>query len=290
MAGNSTGGIIVLLLNTPDANGSPKYNSTDIVSFYRNLGSSIFYQSWWQYLTSFNGWIDEKYSTKNLENSLQKYFGNCQLRNSVTNIIIPAYEISEDDTVFFKSNKAQLDPARDFYYKDIAKATSAAPTYFKPAQIHDILQQKNYTLIDGGVAVNNPAMSACVHALKLFGRDNDFLVVSIGTGTNRGVSPGKLSYREKEIKRGGKLDWASEIVSVMMNATNDVVDYQMAELFIGNDGKKDYYRFQALLDSNHTALDDASQENVQALERYAYDIIQENQEELEKVAALLDEE
>lgn len=288
MAGNSTGGIIVLLLNTPDENGKPKYRTSDIISFYRNLGSTIFYQSWWQYLTTFNGWFSEKYPTENLEKCLDNFFGNCRLRNALTNIIIPAYEISEDDNVFFKSDKAQLDLARDFYFKDVAKATSAAPTFFKPAQIQDISKKKQYTLIDGGVALNNPTMSACVHALKLFGRDSDFLVVSIGTGTNNSVPPGKLSFQGKDIKSGGKLDWASDIVSVMMNAANEVVDYQMAEVFINDNREKKYYRFQVLLDSQHTSPDDASPENIQALEKYAQDIIQKNQLELTMIASLLD--
>lgn len=289
MAGNSTGGIIILLLNTPDLNGKPKYRTNDVISFYRSLGSNIFYQSLWQHLTTFNGWIGEKYPTENLEGTFLKYFGDCRLRNAITNIIIPAYEISEDDTVFFKSDKAQLDLGRDFYYLDIARATSAAPTYFKPAQIQDIAHQKAYTLVDGGVAVNNPTMSACVHALKLFGRDNDFLVISIGTGTNVGVPAGKLSFQEKEIRGGGKLDWAADITSVMMNASNDVVDYQMAEIFV-DDHRRDYYRFQPLLDSQHTALDDASPENIQALEKYARELIKENQLEFMKIAALLDED
>lgn len=290
MAGNSTGGIIILLLNTPDREGKPKYRTADIISFYRNLGSSIFYQSLGQYLTSFNGWIAEKYSSENLEKYTQKYFENCRLRDAITNILIPAYEISDDDTVFFKSNKAQLDLTRDFYFKDVAKATTAAPTYFKPAKIQDLSKRKTYTLVDGGVAINNPTMSACVHALKLFGKDNDFLVVSIGTGTNIGVAPGKLSFQAKEIKSGGKLDWASDIVSVMMNATNDVVDYQMAEIFISDDGRKNYYRFQPLLDAQHTALDNTSPENIQALEKYARDLIKEKQLEFMKLATLLDED
>jgi patatin-like phospholipase/acyl hydrolase len=288
MAGNSTGGIIILLLNTPGTDGKPRYRSRDIVSFYHALGPTVFYQSWWQYLSTFNGWLSEKYSSESLEKNMARYFGESRLRNAFTNIIIPAYEISKDDTVFFKSDKAQLDVARDFYLKDIARATSAAPTYFKPANIQDFAHQKTYTLVDGGVAVNNPTMSACVYALKLFGRDNDFLVVSIGTGTNYGAPSGKLSYQEKTIKGGGKIDWASDIVSMMMNAANEVVDYQMAEIFISDDGKKNYYRFQVLLDPKHTALDNTSPENIGALEQYALALIKENQQEITKLVAILD--
>jgi patatin-like phospholipase/acyl hydrolase len=289
MSGTSTGGIIVLLLNTPDAKNAPKYQASDVVSLYKNLGSTVFNQSWWHYLSTFNGWINEKYPSDHLEMNLQKFYGNCRLQDALSNIIIPAYDISKDDYVFFKSDKAKHDLTRDFYFRDIARSTSAAPTYFKPAQIQDISCQEKYTLVDGGLALNNPTISACVHALKLFGRDNDFLVVSIGTGTNNPVAPGKLSFEGRDINSGGKLEWAPDIVSVMMNATNEVVDYQMEEIFKGNDGIKKYYRFQVLLDAKHTAFDNASPRNIKALEHYAKELIHKKQADLKEIARLLDD-
>jgi len=288
MSGTSTGGIIVLLLNTPDSDRKPKYRASDVVKLYQNLGSTVFNQSWWHYLTTLNGWIDEKYSSDNLKKNLKKFYGDCRLQDSLTNIIIPAYDISQDDYVFFKSDKAKHDPSRDFYFKDIGQSTSAAPTYFKPARIQDINQKKMYTLIDGGVALNNPTMSACVHALKLFGRDCDFLVISIGTGTNNPVAPGKLSFEGKDFNCGGKLEWAPDITKILMNATNEVVDYQMRKIFKDDKGIKKYHRFQVSLDAQHTAFDDASPENIRALEKYANDIIKSNQAELTQIAHLLD--
>lgn len=289
MSGTSTGGIIVLLLNTPDASKKPKYRASDVVSLYQNLGSSIFYQSWWHYLSTCNGWLCEKYPSDHLQMNLQKFYGDCRLKDTLTNVIIPAYDISEDDNVFFKSDKAKRDLARDFYFRDIARATSAAPTYFKPAQIQDISQQKTHTLVDGGLALNNPTMSACVHALKLFGRDSDFLVVSIGTGTNNPVTPGKLSFEGKNIYCGGKLEWAPDIVSVMMNATNEVVDYQMEEIFKKDNGTKKYHRLQVLLSPEHTAFDNVRPENMKALEGYAKELIRKKQAELTDIAHLLDD-
>ncbi len=289
MSGTSTGGMIVLLLNMPDAHNTPKYRASDVISFYRNLGSFVFNQSWWHYLTTCNGWLSEKYPSDHLEMNLQKFYGNCRLQDALTNVIIPAYDISQDNYVFFKSDKSKLDLERDFYFKDIARATSAAPTYFKPAQIQDLARKKTYTLVDGGLGLNNPTMSACVHALKLFGRDNDFLVISIGTGINNPVTPGKLSFEGKNIDDGGKLEWAPSIVPVMMNATNEVVDYQMEEIFKNDKGTQKYHRFQVRLDAHHTAFDNASPENIKVLEGYAKELIQEKQADLTEIARLLDD-
>jgi patatin-like phospholipase/acyl hydrolase len=289
MSGTSTGGIIVLLLNTPGANNEPKFRAENIVNFYQNFGPKVFYQSAWRRIVTFNGWFGEKYSTENLEESLQEYFGDTRLRHSISSLIIPAYDISQDDIIFFKTEKAQLDLARDFYFKDIARATSAAPTYFYPASIKDINQQKSYDLVDGGVAINNPTISACVHAIKLFGKDNDFLVISLGTGTNYGAPQGKLSYGgEKEIKSGGKLDWAASIVPIMMYAANDAVDYQMNELFTSDGSVKKYFRFQPILSSEHVEMDNTDPDNIKALEAYAEDIIKTHDQELSYIASVID--
>src|SRR5450759_2955538 len=47
----------------------------------------------------------------------------------------------------------------DYFVKDIARATSAAPTYFECSKVKS-LKNINYLLIDGGVFVNNPALCA----------------------------------------------------------------------------------------------------------------------------------
>jgi uncharacterized protein len=287
MSGTSTGGIITLLLNTPDANKKPKFWASDIVEIYRSLGSSIFYQSLWQYFSSFDGWLREKYSTNKLKSELEMFFGNCRLRDALTNIVVPAYDISLDESILFKSDQAKQHKAYDFFFKEIARAATAAPTYFKPARISDIAQSKSYTLVDGGVALNNPTMSACVHALNLFGRDHDYLVISLGTGTNKAVVPGKLSFHGKSITLGGKLGWAPEIVDVLMNATNEIVDYEMHEIFKDSKGIRGFHRFQVLLDSDHTAFDDVKPQNIKALESYARELIHTQRHKLEEIAQLI---
>ncbi len=287
MSGTSTGGIIVLLLNTPDDKGIPKYTAEDVVEFYRNLGQKVFYRSIFRNLITLNGWIGEKYSAENYADNMEKYFNNTQLKNAITEVIIPSYDISKDQTIFFKSSYAKEDSARNFYFKDIARATSSAPTYFKPAAIKDLAGKMDYTLIDGGVAVNNPSLSASIHALKVFSRYKHFLIISIGTGTNYGAAEGTLSFGEKSVMKGGKLAWAEEIVSVMFHAGNDVVNYLLQNAFVPNKIKK-YYRFQVLIDPKYAALDNTSVGNIQALEGYAKELIKKHDTELNRIAEILD--
>ena len=59
----------------------------------------------------------------------------------------------------------------------VALATSAAPTYFRP------LEHNGYTLVDGGVWANNPAMLAVIEALICFDIERDQIdLLSLGCG------------------------------------------------------------------------------------------------------------
>lgn len=208
MAGASTGAIIALLLNVPNENHKPKFQMNDILNLYRSLGTEVFYQSLWRRITTVNGWIGAKYSEDNLVKNMQKYFNDTQLKDSLTEIIIPTYDIYRDQTIFFKSSYAKEDNSRNFYFKDVARATTAAPTYFNPANIRDISETNQYVLIDGGIAVNNPSLSAAIHALKIFSESKNFLIVSIGCGANNEATREMFFKGKRNIKNSGKIMWA----------------------------------------------------------------------------------
>jgi patatin-like phospholipase/acyl hydrolase len=57
----------------------------------------------------------------------------------------------------------------------VARATSAAPTYFEPSAVD------GRSLIDGGVFAVNPAMAAFAEARR-FEPDADVVLLSLGTG------------------------------------------------------------------------------------------------------------
>ena len=61
---------------------------------------------------------------------------------------------------FFRSARARDDPAYDFPLVQVARATSAAPSYFEPAEVTDVAGARTYPLIDGGVYAVNPSMCA----------------------------------------------------------------------------------------------------------------------------------
>ena len=52
--------------------------------------------------------------------------------------------------------EAILHREKDFYMRDVGRATSAAPIYFPSAEIKNIEANVKYSLIDGGIGLNNP--------------------------------------------------------------------------------------------------------------------------------------
>lgn len=91
----------------------------------------------------------------------------------------------------------------------VARATSAAPTYFDPEEVIDPIA--NQTGVDGGVWANCPALAAlgeAVHALNVPMSRIDML--SVGTA-------GLPTFVEKP-KKGGKLVWAAKAPDLFMNS------------------------------------------------------------------------
>jgi len=87
-----------------------------------------------------------------------------RLSDAVTTVLIPSYEIERRFPFFFKSSNARCRPDYDFPARDIARATSAAPSYFDPMTIPTGTNSDNYTLIDGRRVCQQPTACALVEA------------------------------------------------------------------------------------------------------------------------------
>jgi patatin-like phospholipase/acyl hydrolase len=116
----------------------------------------IFSISFFEHLLNPFGLLKEKISDTNIEEQLDEVFGTLQLKELAKPCLITSYDITARKAMLFTSHNAQ-DPIKNFYVKDVCRATSAAPTYFEPAQINSLHNQQ-FTLIDGGVYANNPAL------------------------------------------------------------------------------------------------------------------------------------
>jgi predicted acylesterase/phospholipase RssA len=285
VVGTSTGGLIALALTTPGADGrSPRYSADDVVQLFQRRGREIFAPRWWRRVLPVR---KAPYPSANLEAILREYFGDALLSQSLIEVGIPAYNIEQRRPHIFSSRVAKHENRQgqrtdDFYVRDIARATTAAPTYFMPACIFPVGREEHdadrQALVDGGLFANNPAFTALVEGLQTTnaGELGSFILVSIGTGS---LTKG---YLHKQAVKWGAVRWAPRIIDFVFDGVSDHVDDRLHRLF----KQKNYFRFQAPLDNDTDALDDASPENILRLLGVSGRLINKQEAEIRR---LLDE-
>ena len=282
IAGTSTGGIIALGLTIPDASGKPRYTAEEGVDLYVSEGPKIFSQPFWRRLP-FWRLFEERYPSGPIDAVLLRRFGDARLKDALTEVIVTAYDIEGRAPFFFKTRYARNPdrPDDDFYMRDVARATAAAPTYFEPARIEVPGDPPYVALIDGGVFAINPAMCAFAEVRDVYPGNPDVLLVSLGTGEN--TQP--LPY--DEVKGWGEASWARPILDVVFDGISDTVDFQLRQLLPNVNGGLRYYRFQTELVGASDSMDDASPENLAALQRLGAQLVVDEQATLDALCAQL---
>lgn len=256
ICGTSTGGIIALGVAMDNGSGGAKFTAKQMAKIYEDRGRDIFGRSLWKGVSSVGGLGDEKYSADGLEEVLEEYFSNEPMGACLTPTLISSYDIQNRTPVFFKSWRGQF---RSIEIRHIARATSAAPTYFEPALVTVSGSMK--ALVDGGVFINNPAVSAYVEAKKLF-PEEEIKLLSIGTGEL--VRP--IAYQDA--RNWGKLEWALPVMGCIFDGVSDAAHYQMKEL-LGNN----YLRLQTSLSIASDDMDNATRGNIENLKAEAHKLL-----------------
>ncbi len=279
VAGTSTGGILALGLTAEDpANpGRPRYRADDLVSLYAEKGHLIFRSSLWYRLLTLFGLFGSKYTVSGLDATLEAYFGEARLKDAITEVLITSYDLESRDSWFLARHKARETSESDFPIREVARATSAAPTYFRPERL---LQQPATAMIDGGVFANNPAMCAYVEAIKLHG-PGDIVVVSLGTGQE------KTPIHYLQARTWGLIGWARQLINVFMDGVSDTVEHQLGWLLPDRDGTPRYFRFQTELPPGMGSMDDTSPKRIEALKQAAEALITANTDKIDTLCRLL---
>jgi uncharacterized protein len=233
IAGTSTGGIIAIGLGL---GLSPR----EIVQFYMQHGPAIFPGSS-SLARRFSHWIRSKYEAEPLETALRSCFGERRFGESTKRLVIPSYNLGEDDVYIFRT------PHHERLRRDlkvpawkVARSTSAAPTYFPSFRGID-----NQRLIDGGVWANNPTMVALVESFGALGIAlADTHILSIGTTD-------ALNSRHQKLDQHGKLAWASEAIDLVMRGQT-IAARNQAKFLVG---ENNYWRLDPVVPASEFCLD-----------------------------------
>jgi patatin-like phospholipase/acyl hydrolase len=271
ISGTSTGGIIALGIGTACNNGKP-YSPGQLVDLYVQNGPGIFAKSW---LTSLSATFRPKYSPDALESTLERFFQATEFSSAFTPLLISSYDLQHQLPFFFKSHRIAADPSFNWKVTAIARATSAAPTFFPP--FHLTRGAEDYALVDGGVFVNNPSMAAYAEARKLYPAATRVVLVSVGTGDRQD----RITYNTA--KDWGLLGWAKQIVPVLMDSVSEAVDYELAAL-----PECSYHRLQVSdLPGASAEMDNVTPDNLTNLQTIAKNYVVSASADLDKICAEL---
>ena len=294
IAGTSTGGILSCAYLMPGNAGKARYSAEDAVNLYLKEGGGIFSRDVFERIASGYGLLDEKYSANELEHDLKDLFGDTMLESFIKPCLITSYELTSRAAHFFTSADAK-NPLCNFKVRDVARATSAAPTYFEPALIKSETGQ-SFSLVDGGVFANNPALCAYAEVRKLkFSKilndaakpdlptAKDMLIISLGTGSV------KKPYYYKNLKSAGQLEWLQPIIDILMSANSETVDYQLQQMYktLSDGNEKDYYRLEPSLREALSEMDNVTAANLENLRQAGLWFVDKNNDMLDEIVEKL---
>ncbi|MDX2245764.1 MAG: patatin-like phospholipase family protein [Bacteroidia bacterium] len=268
IAGTSTGGLLACGLNIKNENGRPKYRAAELMDLYRGeIAGKIFSTSW---LGSVSNIFRSKFPAENIEEVLKSYFGKSRLSDTISDLLITSYNTDAKRPFYFKSSDYRKNPeVENFLLWEIARATSAAPTFFPPKKIEyggilpilnkdfNLVQRKinHLSLVDGGVFANNPSLLAYIEARETL-RERGWKLASHSdaerpvTERSRGmfaevegvneelpilmlsIGTGQTGqpYMYDDVKDWGLVEWVKPLIDILMQGVSETVDYQMNHL------------------------------------------------------------
>ncbi|PSS17241.1 Patatin-like protein [Actinidia chinensis var. chinensis] len=286
IAGTSTGGLVTAMLTAPNENNRPLFAAKDIKDFYLDNCPKIFPQirntPFPRTTKIVKALAGPKYDGKYLHSLAKEKLGNTKLHQTLTNIVIPTFDIKRLQPTIFSTYEVKNNPSLDASLSDICIATSAAPTYL-PAHYFETKDSdgkvREFNLIDGGVAANNPTLVAIGEVTRqiMHGNSDYFaidqmdygrlLVISLGTGNHKSEE----KYNAEEAAKWGLLGWltsggSTPLIDVFSHASSDMVDLHLSVIFQALHAEKNYLRIQDdSLTGDVSSVDVATKKNLDDL-------------------------
>ncbi|KAF3339431.1 patatin-like protein 2 [Carex littledalei] len=293
IAGTSTGGLMTTMLAAPGPDDKPLFSAKQIVEFYREHSPKIFPSMWCGFLGFVRSLFGPRYTGRYLRDIIEKKLKETRISETRTYIVIPTFDIKLLQPAIFSTSEGRKNKLKDARLSDICISTSAAPTFF-PAHNFKIKDDSNgeppreFHLIDGGVAANNPTLLAInqVRRRMILDRDNNsnvkavdygkLFILSLGTGS---AAPDQ-NYEAPQVAKWGMFRWfysngKSPLMEAFNQASSDMVDIHVHALFQELDKQDNYFRIQDdQLKGDTASLDISSKANLEDLEKIGDGLLQ----------------
>lgn len=227
----------------------------ELVTLYDTRAREIFApRDWWdRWVGKGDEWWRADYDNrKGLKKILDSVFGDSKLGSLEARVLVPAIYLGNGTRslgikVFHNFDERGND--KDWKIVDVLMATAAAPFYFPTASGAKHLRGQ---FVDGGLALNNPSVSALAQVLDSMRREHaeysleQCSLLSLGSGRNPKVLQGG-DWGIKHWIRGAR------IVDVAMDSQVGGQDYICRHLL-----RSRYHRCDVTL-AEPVSLDDASE-------------------------------
>lgn len=246
-------------------------DTTTLESLYLQNGRQIFPRSQGRFFSQI---FTDKYDVQPLQRLLQHMFGDTPLSEAVIPTMVMTYDAAHGRPFIMSSHDSH-----GFLFWEAARATSAAPTFFKPAYLYDREEKTMQTLIDGGVVANNPSLYAYRHAKELYPDAKRFHILSLSTASSdftftvSGAGTGVIGWIDPA--KGAPIQ---KIYATSQMQVVDQVAPTIPDLF--------YYRIHGALGETYK-LDETTSGALSTMHQGAQKIYQENEEQLKEFAQLL---
>lgn len=200
-AGTSVGSELALCMA---AGMSPHHLHGQFLGSVDNIFTKGFLQKymWWM--------SGPKYSDKDLNEMLQNLIPGT-LGQLEKHVVVPTKDLAQDKFKVWDNIVADDDMSWPAW--EIARMSSAAPTYFAPWKGH----------VDGGIITNNPSMIALTAAIHKAGVPLDRIrILSIGTGT-----PAPTVYDPEAMKSWRPTRFIAPLVQGITKSNEQATAYTM---------------------------------------------------------------
>ncbi|KAF9474142.1 FabD/lysophospholipase-like protein [Pholiota conissans] len=204
IGGTSTGGIIALML------GRLRMDVESAITHYDNLAKEVF--------SSRKLWGDGKFKATKLEEAVKlvvrSITGDSEspLLDGENGEICRTFVCAKNAVNMGIPVRFRTYPSRETHINctiwEAARATSAAPTFFKR-----ILIGRDQPYVDGGLGYNNPCQTVLDEARVLFGDRQIGCLVSVGTGQVQVIAIGRPVWFQQAIP--------TNVIEALKAITND---------------------------------------------------------------------
>jgi len=221
-----------------------------------------------------------RYPVGPLEAELDQQFGDARMSQALRPVAVVSCDLARSEHLLFCGGGLPQGDLGDPSMRVVARATSAAPTFFREQPLRD-LQGRDRQCVDGGLVANDPSIVGYMVA-EMLGATNQGGVVLISLGTGKAPVPEGEDIAQITINA----PWwklASPVVKSIWGTPGDLHRQLLTNLSHVN-----YIRVQPPLGFGAlAAMDRATRDNIDALKRTGEDFVSKRRDTLIGILAAL---